>query len=52
VSFLLAARLAKFFEELVVSPLPNWIVMAGYVIGGMIRGLFVMAFSALLDSAD
>ncbi len=28
-------------DEVLVSPTPNWIVIAGFVSGGMIRGLFV-----------
>lgn len=35
------ARFFKYIDELTVSPLPGWIVMAGYVIGGAIRGLLV-----------
>jgi ABC-2 type transport system permease protein len=31
----------KHVEELLVSPLPNWIIVAGYAIGGVIRGLMV-----------
>src|SRR5262249_12844532 len=38
---LLGARIFKYIEELLVSPLPRWIIMLGYVIGGMIRGLIV-----------
>jgi ABC-2 type transport system permease protein len=37
----LGARFFKYIDELTVSPLPGWIVMAGYVIGGAIRGLLV-----------
>ncbi|SEG34298.1 ABC transporter permease [Marinobacterium lutimaris] len=28
-------------EELLVAPVPNWIILSGYVIGGMARGLAV-----------
>lgn len=28
-------------EELLVSPVPNWIILAGYVAGGVTRGLIV-----------
>ncbi|MBV1790003.1 ABC transporter permease [Marinobacterium sp. D7] len=28
-------------EELLVAPVPNWVILAGYVIGGMARGLAV-----------
>jgi ABC-2 type transport system permease protein len=38
---LLGARLFKFIEELLVSPLPDWTVMMGYVVAGMIRGIVV-----------
>ena len=38
---LLGARHFKYIEELLISPLPHWVIMAGYVIGGMIRGLLV-----------
>jgi ABC-2 type transport system permease protein len=37
----LGARFFKFIEELLVSPLPDWVVMMGYVMGGMIRGFLV-----------
>jgi len=38
---LLGARFFRFIEEVLVSPLPDWVVMTGYVIGGMIRGCLV-----------
>ena len=38
---LLGARHFKYIEELLVSPQPRWVIMAGYVVGGMIRGLLV-----------
>ncbi|MHB0776455.1 ABC transporter permease [Halomonas sp. WWR20] len=28
-------------EEMMVSPMPNWVILAGFVIGGMARGLGV-----------
>ncbi|MGC3875007.1 ABC transporter permease [Halomonas sp. GXIMD04776] len=28
-------------EELMVSPMPNWVILAGFVLGGMARGLGV-----------
>jgi ABC-2 type transport system permease protein len=37
----LGARHFKYVEELLVSPLPDRIIVAGYVIGGMVRGLVV-----------
>jgi ABC-2 type transport system permease protein len=41
VSSFFGAKFGKHIEELLVSPLPNWIIVAGYVCGGMIRGLLV-----------
>jgi ABC-2 type transport system permease protein len=38
---LVGARFFRYIEELLVSPLPDWVIMTGYVIGGMIRGLLV-----------
>jgi ABC-2 type transport system permease protein len=29
------------FEELLVSPVPNWVILLGYVSGGVVRGLCV-----------
>ena len=44
---LVGARFFKYIEELLVSPLPDWVIMTGYVIGGMIRGLLVAMAVAL-----
>jgi len=41
VSSFFGAKFGKHIEELLVSPLPNWIIVAGYAIGGMIRGIMV-----------
>jgi len=38
---LIGARIFRYIEELLASPLPAWIIMLGYVIGGMVRGLMV-----------
>jgi len=35
------AKFGKHVEELLVSPLPNWIIVLGYVTGGVLRGLLV-----------
>jgi ABC-2 type transport system permease protein len=35
------AKFGKHIEELLVSPLPNWIIVAGYAAGGLLRGLMV-----------
>ncbi len=44
------ARHFRYIEEVLVSPLPRWIVMLGHVIGGMIRGL-VVALAAVVTAA-
>jgi ABC-2 type transport system permease protein len=41
VSSFFGAKFGKHIEELLVSPLPNWVLVVGYVCGGMIRGLMV-----------
>lgn len=41
VSSFFSAKFQRNIEELLVSPTPNWIIVMGYVSGGMIRGLFV-----------
>jgi ABC-2 type transport system permease protein len=41
VSSFFGAKFGKHIEELLVSPLPNWLIVAGYVCGGMVRGLIV-----------
>ena len=41
VSSFFGAKFGKHLEELLVSPLPNWLILTGYVTGGMLRGLLV-----------
>jgi ABC-2 type transport system permease protein len=41
VSSFFGAKFGKHVEELLVSPLPNWLIVAGYVAGGLLRGLLV-----------
>lgn len=36
-----SAKFQNHIEELMVSPVPNYIILAGYVVGGVARGLFV-----------
>ncbi len=43
VSSFFGAKFGKHIEELLVSPLPNWLIVAGYVCGGVARGLVVGA---------
>jgi ABC-2 type transport system permease protein len=35
------AKFGKHLEEMLVSPLPNWLIVAGYVGGGILRGALV-----------
>jgi ABC-2 type transport system permease protein len=37
------AKFGKHVEELLVSPLPNWVIVAGYATGGVLRGVLVGA---------
>jgi len=43
VSSFFGAKFGKHIEELLVSPLPNWLIVTGYVVGGLARGLLVGA---------
>ena len=35
------AKFGRHIEELLVSPLPNWVILGGYVSGAVLRGLLV-----------
>jgi ABC-2 type transport system permease protein len=41
VSSFFGAKFGKHIEELLVSPLPNWLIVLGYVAGGVLRGVLV-----------
>lgn len=41
VSSFYSAKFQRSVEELLVSPTPNWVIMAGYVLGSVARGLIV-----------
>ncbi len=41
VSSFFGAKFGKHIEELLVSPLPNWLIVSGYVAGGVLRGSMV-----------
>ena len=41
VSSFFGAKFGKHIEELLVSPLPSWLIVLGYVTGGVVRGLIV-----------
>ena len=35
------AKFGRHIEELLVSPMPNWVILTGYVAGAVLRGLMV-----------
>ena len=35
------AKFGRHVEELLVSPMPNWVILAGYVAGAVLRGVMV-----------
>jgi len=41
VSSFFGAKFGKHIEELLVSPLPAWVIVSGYVCGGLMRGMMV-----------
>src|SRR5699024_7601242 len=42
------AKFGHYVEEMLVSPMPNWVILSGYILGGMIRGLCVGAVVLLI----
>jgi len=41
VSTFFGAKMQRYLEELLVSPMPNWVVILGFVTGGVVRALLV-----------
>jgi ABC-2 type transport system permease protein len=41
VSSFFGAKFQRFIEELLVSPTPNWVILTGYVLGAVARGMMV-----------
>ncbi|MBI1731392.1 MAG: ABC transporter permease [Gammaproteobacteria bacterium] len=41
VSSFFGAKFQHHIEEMLVAPMPNWVILAGYVTGGVLRGLAV-----------
>jgi ABC-2 type transport system permease protein len=41
VSSFYSSKFSRYIEELLVAPVPNWVILAGYVAGGVARGLLV-----------
>ncbi len=48
VSSFYSSKFSRYVEELLVSPAPNWVILAGYVAGGVVRGLTVGAVVMLV----
>jgi len=36
-----SARFQRHIEEMLIAPVPNWVILAGYISGGVLRGLLV-----------
>jgi ABC-2 type transport system permease protein len=49
VSSFFGAKFGKHVEEMLVAPLPNWIIVLGYVGGGVLRGLMVGAVVTIVS---
>ncbi|WP_163339014.1 ABC transporter permease [Desulfopila sp. IMCC35008] len=49
VSSFFSAKFQRNIEELLVSPTPNWVIILGYVSGGMVRGLSVGLLVSLVS---
>ncbi len=49
VSTFFGAKMQRYLEEFIVSPMPNWVVVAGFVTGGVLRAL-IGAFLVIVVS--
>jgi ABC-2 type transport system permease protein len=49
VSSFFSIKFQNSIEELLVSPLPNWVILAGFVAGGVLRGVLVGLVVTLLS---
>lgn len=49
VSSFYSAKFQRSVEEMLVSPMPNWVILTGYIMGGMARGLIVGFIVTLLS---
>lgn len=49
VSSFFGTKFQRNIEELLVSPIPNWLILMGYVLGGVARGMAVGAIVTLLS---
>jgi len=51
VSSFFSTKFQRNIEELLVSPTPNWVIILGYITGGMCRGLSVGVLVSLVSLA-
>ena len=49
VSSFFGAKFGKHIEELLVSPLPTWLIVLGYTMGGVLRGVLVGSVVTLIS---
>ncbi|MBM4206461.1 MAG: ABC transporter permease [Gammaproteobacteria bacterium] len=49
VSSFYSTKFQRNIEELIVAPVPNWVILAGYATGGICRGLLVGIVVALIS---
>ena len=49
VSSFYSTKFQRNIEELLVAPVPNWVILSGYVSGGIFRGLLVGIVVALIS---
>ena len=49
VSSFFSTKFQRSIEEILVAPVPNWVVLLGYVCGGVVRGLMVGTVVTLLS---
>ena len=50
VSSFYSTKFQRHIEELLIAPVPNWVILSGYVSGGVARGLCVGFVVALISS--
>ena len=49
VSSFYSTKFQRNIEELLVAPIPNWVILSGYVSGGIIRGILVGVVVTLIS---
>lgn len=51
VSSFFSTKLQHYIEELLVAPVPNWVILSGYVVGGVARGTLVGILVTMISLA-